>query len=99
MVGMGAGQQASPWGARPAEPAAPPPPPPPAASLAYHLAVDGRATGPFGLDQLRQQAAGGGLTAASLVWAPGMAGWQAAGEVAELKPLLAAVPPPVPRGH
>ena len=77
----------------------PPPPPPPAASPAYHLAVDGKATGPFGLDQLRQQAAGGGLTAASLVWAPGMAGWQAAGEVAELKPLLAAVPPPVPRGH
>ena len=99
MVGMGVGQQASPWGARPAEPAAaPPPPPPPPPGPAYHVAVDGKASGPFGLDQLRQQAAGGALTAASLVWAQGMAGWQAAGEVGELKPLFVAVPPPVPGG-
>ena len=99
MVGMGVGQQASPWGARPAEPAAaPPPPPPPPPGPAYHVAVDGKASGPFGLDQLRQQAAGGALTAASLVWAQGMAGWQAAGEVGELKPLFVVVPPPVPGG-
>ena len=99
MVGMGVGQQASPWGARPAEPAAaPPPPPPPPAATAYHVAADGKATGPFGLDQLRQQLAGGAFTAASLVWAPGMAGWLAAGEVGDLKPLFAAVPPPVPGG-
>ena len=87
MVGMGVGQQASPWGARPAEPAARHPrhrrPP---ASPAYHWRSTARLPGPFGLEQLRQQAAGGGLTAASLVWAPGMAGWQPAGEVAELKP-------------
>ena len=98
MVGMGVGQQASPWGARPAEPAAAPPPPPPPPAAAYHVAVDGKATGPFGLDQLRQQLAGGAFTTASLVWAPGMAGWLAAGEVGELKPLFAAVPPPVPGG-
>jgi membrane protease subunit (stomatin/prohibitin family) len=98
MVGMGMGQQASPWGPRPTEPAAAPPPaPPPVPSgPAYHVAVDGKPTGPFGLDQLRAQAASGAVTRASLVWAEGMAGWQPAGEVADLAPLFAAVPPPLP---
>ena len=44
----------------------------------------GKPTGPFTVEQLREQAAKGGLTRAALVWAPGMAGWQPAGEVAEL---------------
>ena len=98
MVGMGVGQQASPWGARPAEPAAAPPPaPPPVPSgPTYHVAVDGKPTGPFGADQLRAQAASGALSRASLVWAEGMAGWQAAGEVTDLAPLFTAVPPPIP---
>ena len=91
MVGMGMGQQASPWGARPPEP-----PPPPPAAPAYHLAVDGQANGPFGLDELRARAGRGELTRATLVWAAGMPGWVAAGEVADLASLFAAVPPPIP---
>ena len=94
MVGMGVGQQASPWGARPPE--APPPPPPIPAQATYHVAVGGQPTGPFTIEQLREQAAKGGLTRASMVWAAGMAGWQPAAEVAELAAIFTAVPPPIP---
>lgn len=106
MVGMGLGQQAaaaSPWGPRPSEPAvapaagAPPPPPPPAPAVpVWHVAANGRATGPFGLEQLRGHLATGTLTRASLVWTQGMDGWRPAGDVEALAPLFAAVPPPVP---
>ena len=98
MVGMGVGQQASPWGPRPAEPAAAPPPAPPPlpSGPTYHVAVDGKPTGPFDLEQLRVQAASGAVSRASLVWAEGMAGWQPAGDVADLSALFTAVPPPVP---
>ena len=99
MVGMGVGQQASPWGPRPSEPApaaAAAPPPLPTAGPAYHVAVDGKPAGPFGAEQLRQQVADGTLTRGSLVWAQGMAGWQPAGEVADLAALFAAAPPPLP---
>jgi len=98
MVGMGLGQQQpSPWGARPSEPAAaPPPPPPPPAAPAYHVVVNGKAAGPFGPDELRERAAAGALTRASLVWTQGMPEWKPAGDVDELAALFAAVPPPVP---
>lgn len=96
MVGMGVGQQANPWGPRPTEPAASPPPPPPPPVPTYHVAVAGAATGPFSLDQLREQARSGALTRASLVWTQGMAGWQPAGEVGPLASLFDAVPPPIP---
>ena len=91
MVGMGAGQHAAgPWAARPPEP------PPPPTGPAYHVAVDGKPAGPFALEQLREHVAAGALTRTSLVWAPGMAGWQPAGEVAGLAGLFPAEPPPIP---
>jgi membrane protease subunit (stomatin/prohibitin family) len=97
MVGMGLGQQAGgPWGNPQPVAAAPTPPPPPPAGPSYHLAIDGQAQGPFTLDQLRERAATGAVTRASLVWAPGWAAWRPAGEVGELTALFAAVPPPVP---
>jgi hypothetical protein len=74
--------------------AAPPPPPPPAA---WHMAINGQTQGPFSPEQLRQGIAAGQVTAQSLLWAPHLAGWTAAGEIAELKPLFTpAVPPPPP---
>jgi membrane protease subunit (stomatin/prohibitin family) len=97
MVGMGLGQQAGgPWSQPQSAATAPPPPPPPSAGPSYHLAVDGQAQGPFTLDQLRERAATGAVTRASLVWAPGWAAWRPAGEVGELTALFVAVPPPVP---
>jgi|CXWK01.1.fsa_nt_gi membrane protease subunit (stomatin/prohibitin family) len=71
-------------------------PPPVPAALAFHVAVNGQQSGPFDMAVLQQQAAAGGLTQASLVWKAGMAQWVKAGEVPELAPLFANVPPPVP---
>jgi membrane protease subunit (stomatin/prohibitin family) len=108
MVGMGLGQQvAGPWGAHPAaapaaqpptaQPAAPPPGPPPLPKKTlYHVATNGAAAGPFPMATLREQAQAGSLKRDTLVWTEGMAGWQKAGEVAEIAALFASVPPPLP---
>ena len=70
--------------------------PPPIPSVAYHVAVNGQATGPFGLSVLTQMATAGQLTVDSLVWKNGMAQWAKAGTVDELKNLFANVMPPIP---
>ena len=72
------------------------PPPIPGASM-FHVAVGQSQTGPFDLPALQGQVASGQLTRASLVWKTGMAQWVKAGEVPELAPIFAAVPPPVPQ--
>jgi membrane protease subunit (stomatin/prohibitin family) len=71
------------------------PPLPPAAQ--FHMVVDGQQAGPFDLPALKKKAEDGALTAATLVWRPGMAQWTAAAQVAELAGLLAPQPPPVPK--
>ena len=76
-----------------------PPPgavPPPIPTVAYHVAVNGQATGPFDISVLAQMATAGQLTADSLVWKNGMAQWAKAGAVDELKNLFANVMPPIP---
>jgi membrane protease subunit (stomatin/prohibitin family) len=72
------------------------PPPIPAAAM-FHVAVGQSQTGPFDLPALQGQVASGQLTRNSLVWKAGMAQWSKAGDVPELQPLFAAVPPPVPQ--
>lgn len=69
--------------------------PPPIPMTAYHIAVDGHATGPYNLQVLQQMAATGQLTADSLVWKAGMATWTKAGETDELKRLFSPPVPPV----
>jgi membrane protease subunit (stomatin/prohibitin family) len=71
-------------------------PPPVPGAAAFHVALNGQQAGPFDMATLQQQAASGQLTRASLVWKAGMAQWSKAGEVPELAPLFANVPPPVP---
>jgi membrane protease subunit (stomatin/prohibitin family) len=71
------------------------PPPLPTAS-AYHVAINGQQAGPFDMGALQTQATAGGLKRDSLVWKTGMAQWAKAGDVSELSPLFASVPPPVP---
>jgi membrane protease subunit (stomatin/prohibitin family) len=88
MVGALAGQGAS-------QGQAPPPLP---ANMAYHIALDGKAAGPFDLAGLEAKVKEGKLTRATLVWKPGMANWVAAGTVPELANVLEAVPPPLPPG-
>lgn len=70
--------------------------PPPIPTAVYHVAVNGQATGPFDATTLAQMAASGQLTAESLVWKNGMAQWENAGTVDELKNLLANGMPPIP---
>lgn len=70
--------------------------PPPIPTVAYHVAVNGQATGPFDISALAQMAAVGQLTADSLVWKNGMAQWAKAGTVDELKNLFANAMPPIP---
>ena len=70
--------------------------PPPIHTVAYHVAVNGQATGPFDISVLTQMAAAGQLTADSLVWKNGMAQWAKAGTVDELKNLFTNVMPPIP---
>jgi hypothetical protein len=47
----------------------------------WFFASQGQQQGPYPEDQLRQFAASGTVTAETLVWSEGMAGWQKAGEI------------------
>jgi hypothetical protein len=60
------------------------------------MALNSQQAGPFTLDGLRQQLAGGPLQRDTLVWKQGMAQWTAAESVGELQQLFTAVPPPLP---
>lgn len=72
--------------------------PPPVPVIAYHVAVNGQAAGPFDMNALQQMVANGQFSAESLVWKAGMAAWAKAGTVTELSALFSMppVPPPVP---
>lgn len=71
-----------------------PPPVPPV--LAFHVVVNGQQAGPYNLNELSQMATNKQITTDTLVWKAGMANWQAAGEVNELKNIFNQVPPPIP---
>ena len=68
------------------------PPPLPA----FYVAIDGKQTGPFTIDALKQKAAAGEITRETLVWRSGMKEWTAAGQVAEFAAVFIDVPPPIP---
>ena len=67
--------------------------PPPIPTIAFHVAANGQATGPFDIATLAQMANAGQLTANSLVWKAGMEQWVMAGVVDELKTLFVTMPP------
>lgn len=70
--------------------------PPPIPTVAYHVAINGQAAGPFEVSVLAQMANAGQLNTDSLVWKNGMSQWTKAGEVDELKALFANTIPPIP---
>jgi len=80
-------------GMNPTSPGAVPPPIP---VVAYHVAINGQAAGPFDLATLQQMAMAGQFVATSLVWKSGMTEWKKAGEEDELSKLFVNTPPPVP---
>lgn len=70
--------------------------PPPVPNVMYHVAANGQATGPFDLNALKQMAATGQFTSESLVWKEGMAEWEKAGTIDELKSIFVVIPPVPP---
>lgn len=71
--------------------------PPPVPTVAYHVAVNGQAAGPFDMATLGQMAANGTLTKDSLVWKQGMPEWTAASNVADIASVFATPEiPPIP---
>ncbi|MEJ7591783.1 MAG: DUF4339 domain-containing protein [Planctomycetaceae bacterium] len=65
-------------------PTATPPGLPPTLPSAWHVAVNGQGQGPYSPDQVASGIAAGQITKSTLVWAAGMAGWVAAGQVPQL---------------
>ena len=67
--------------------------PPPIPTIAYYVAVNGQATGPYELNVLNQMATMGQLNADSFVWKNGMSEWVKAGDIDELKSMFIVMPP------
>lgn len=67
--------------------------PPPIPTVAYHVAINGQAAGPYDMSSITQMVSDGQLTADSLVWKNGMAQWEKAGTIDELKNLFSIIPP------
>lgn len=68
-------------------------PPPIPGAVSYNVAIDGKPAGPFGMTELEKMANENTLTPDSLVWKKGMAEWQKAGTIDELKILFDVMPP------
>lgn len=70
--------------------------PPPIPVVAYHVAINGQAAGPFDLATLKQMALAGQFAATSLVWKAGMAEWAKADSMEDLRSIFTDVPPAIP---
>ncbi|MDF1855272.1 SPFH domain-containing protein [Pseudooceanicola sp.] len=99
-MGAALGQQ-GPWGQAPAVSQQPPaavapPPPPPPVEHVWHLAENGKTTGPFSKATLGRMVADGSLSRETFVWTAGQDGWKKAEDVTELAQLFTILPPPPP---
>ncbi len=70
--------------------------PPPLPATSYFVAINGAQAGPFDTAGLQGLVREGKLARGTLVWKQGMPNWVAADSVAELQPLFAHLPPPLP---
>ncbi|MBO5440017.1 MAG: SPFH domain-containing protein [Clostridia bacterium] len=66
--------------------------PPPVPTVVYNVAKDGKPTGPYDIAKLTEMIASGELLPDSLVWSQGMANWEKANTIDELKELFS---PPI----
>jgi membrane protease subunit (stomatin/prohibitin family) len=99
-VGIGAGvaigqQMGAALGGGPSSSGTAAPPPLPT-NVQFHVALDGKASGPFDMATLQGLVSSGQVNANTLAWKSGMANWVAAGSVPELQALFAHQPPPLP---
>ena len=95
-MGMAIAGQMLPGGSPGGSPLTPGPQAPPPPPVAWHIAENGQAAGPFSPEQLAQAAAQGRLRPDTLVWTAGMASWVAASQMPQLAGLFAPTPPPPP---
>lgn len=63
----------------------------------YYIAVDGKSTGPFNIEILKQMLLNGTFTKESLVWKKGMDEWKQAKEVESLQKVFNSIPPIPPQ--
>jgi membrane protease subunit (stomatin/prohibitin family) len=73
-----------------------PPPLPAGNEQTFHVAIDGKAQGPFAVGKIAELIAGGTVGPDTLVWQPGMAGWEAASAQRNLRQLFPQQPPSLP---
>ena len=92
-LGMGGAVQ---QGMRDQQTVGPAGPPPLPKKASYYLALNGQQSGPFDVASLPDKITAGAMNRDTLVWSPGMAGWSAAGSVAELAGLFKDAPPLLP---
>ena len=59
----------------------------------YYLAVDGKPTGPYSIEKLKEMIISGQLTPSSLLWKTGMKEWVKADTIEKLKDSFM---PPIP---
>ena len=67
--------------------------PPPISQIAYHVAVNGQAMGPYDMNTISQMIRNNTFSADTLVWRSGMNNWQRAEEIEELRNMMTVVPP------
>ena len=111
-AGMGAGMgiamaeqmMTDPWGRRgpPAGDQAstgmmPPPLPNAPVEKVWHVAINGKATGPYSRAELARKADDGKMKRDTFVWTVGLDSWKTAGELDELATLFTISPPPAPK--
>jgi len=99
-MGMGfamANQMGNAFGGNQQSAPSPSGPPPIPASNSFFVVVNGKQTGPFDVNTLKQMAEQKKFTKDLLVWKEGMKGWEAAGSINELSSIFGSVPPPIPQ--
>ena len=63
----------------------------------YYAVIDGESKGPYSFDELRNLIREKKVTRESYIWKPQMTDWDFAVNIAEIKPLVSIIPPPVPQ--
>lgn len=71
--------------------------PPAVPKVEYYIAKDGKATGPFEIEKLKEMVKNGEFSKESLVWKEGMADWKSAKDVDELQVVFSVIPPTPPQ--
>jgi hypothetical protein len=69
---------------------------PPPLNVSYFIAFNGRQSGPYSLEQLKQLVQNGEFTKKHLVWKEGMTEWEASETNKDVSSLFYKIPPPPP---